>query len=677
MANHRILLMGMTNPEPAMSELTRDGHLVSAASGPAQAAEILENSDLDLAFLQPKSDEAAIEELRQALKVRPRLPIVLICAKPSIPLTLEAWHNGAADILFQPLTAGALQQSLDRATARTSSGASTGGGVVQARFRYFDDSGKEQWVSIMPPRFTIGRGSNNDLVLPKMNVSRAQAEVILNEDTCLLRDLGSKHGTFVNGARIDEVALSHGDRIRVGGLQGQVLTFHQGDLLQSLLAGTGSKADSGLTVHGFREMGMLLSTFHALSSIPVLDDLLNLVVDNAIEVTSAERGFIMLKEADGNLSFRCARNAHKQPLDGSSFQTSRRVPEEVYQTGRRVVINDLDLSHEGDDHSSTRRLGVRSISCVPLRYVPFRDSGGLSQIGTIETIGVLYVDSANIGGGLSQSKVEEALDTLATEAAMAIQHARLIEASKVKRKLEEELAIAREIQQALLPAAGKTLDFANACSVNLPCREVGGDYFDYFDMNEGRLGFAVGDVAGKGMSAALLAAMLQGIFCTQTLLNLPLPSMISNVNCSLARRGIGSRFVTFFFGILDAEGNCTYTNAGHNPPILVRRDGSMRELTEGGMVLGLFPKAEYEARTVRMDPGDHLVLFTDGLLEARNTAGEEFGEERVRDLLKRSARDRTGAILKRLEEELASYSANAPQHDDITLMVLGYREPSA
>jgi serine phosphatase RsbU (regulator of sigma subunit) len=452
-----------------------------------------------------------------------------------------------------------------------------------------------------------------------------------------------------------------------------VLTFHQGDLLQSLLASTGSDTNPGMTVHGFREMGMLLSTLHALSSIPLLDDLLNLVVDTAIELTGAERGFIMLKEGDGRLNFRCARNMHRQSLDGSTFQTSRRVPEEVFATGRRIVISDLDFDDASEHHSSTRRLGVRSISCVPLMYLPFRDAVTSSVIGKAETVGVLYVDSAKIGGGLSATQID-ALDTLASEATMAIYNARLFKEAQEKRKLEEELGIAREIQQALLPAPDKCTAFVSACSLNLPCREVGGDYFDYFDMDGDRLGFALGDVAGKGMPAALLAAMIQGIFCAQTLLNLPLPSMIANVNCSLAKRGTGNRFVTFFFGILDAEGNCTYTNAGHNPPFLVRPDGSLQELTEGGMVLGLFPGASYEAKTIQLQPGDHLVLFTDGLLEALNTLGEEFGEQRVRGLLRENAGATSPVILRRLQEELASFSALAPQHDDITMMVIGFRE---
>jgi sigma-B regulation protein RsbU (phosphoserine phosphatase) len=671
--DHHILLLGMTEQALALNHFIQVGCRTTLAPVLSQGIEGLNDPELDVIYLQPTDDSRAIEELRQTLSYRPDVAIVLVCTQASMHLTLEAWRAGASDILFPPVTPDSLSESLQRAVAGTLDRRTQKDEDVQARFRYLDDAGKERWAPIVAPKFTIGRSSNNNLVLPKHYVSRTQAEVFLQDGDYMLRDLGSKHGTFVNGARIEQVVLNHGDRIRVGGLQGEPLTFQKGDLLQSLLAGSGSKADSGMTVHGFREMGMLLSTFQALSSIPLLDDLLNLVVDTAIELTGAERGFIMLKEHDGTLSFRCARNANKQSMDGASFQTSRRVPDEVYQTGKRIVINDLELGNESESHTSTRRLGVRSISCVPLRYLPFRDSGGLSGIATMETIGVLYVDSASVGGGMSPAQID-AFDTLASEAAMAIAHARLYKESREKQKLEEDLATAREIQQALLPPPDKTLPFVSACSLNLPCREVGGDYFDYFDMEGGRLGFALGDVAGKGMPAALLAAMLQGIFCAQTLLNLPLPSMISNVNCSLARRQTGSRFVTFFFGILDAEGNCTYTNAGHNPPCLIRASGTLQELTEGGMVLGLFPQAQYESRTVKLEPGDHLVLFTDGVLEARNTAGEEFGEERMGKLLRQNARASAATILRCLKEQVAAFSANTPQHDDITMMVLGYRE---
>lgn len=240
--------------------------------------------------------------------------------------------------------------------------------------------------------------------------------------------------------------------------------------------------------------------------------------------------------------------------------------------------------------------------------------------------------------------------------------------------MDEQLAIAREIQQTLLPQPIKDLPYVRAHSQSLPCHEVGGDYFDYFDLEGGRFGFAVGDVAGKGISAALLASLIQGIFSAQTLVDAPLQAMISSVNQNLVQRGTGNRFVTFFFGILDPDGNCTYVNAGHNPPFLLRRDGSMKELTTGGMVLGLFAGAKYDADTVKLQPDDHLVLFTDGVIEARNTAGEEFGMERLVALLHANARTATPEILSCLQAAVLSFSAQAPQHDDITMMILGFRE---
>jgi sigma-B regulation protein RsbU (phosphoserine phosphatase) len=132
--------------------------------------------------------------------------------------------------------------------------------------------------------------------------------------------------------------------------------------------------------------------------------------------------------------------------------------------------------------------------------------------------------------------------------------------------------------------------------------------------------------------------------------------------------------VTFFFGILEADGNCIYVNAGHNPPLVVGRDGSMRELTAGGVVLGLFAGAQYEAGTVKLQPDDHLVLFTDGVIEALNRSGEEFGMDRLTALLRANARAGTPEILDRLREAVLEFSANVPQHDDITMMILGYQE---
>jgi sigma-B regulation protein RsbU (phosphoserine phosphatase) len=674
---YSILLAGLKDQGNFVSEhFTASGHQLATARDIAEAKERLAQNPVDLVYFQASSGDRAVEELRQFTADLNSIPVVLLLTRPATNLVLECWHAGAADILITPLTPHNLDTSLRQCERRYVLREPEFSTSTRARFSYLDELGKECSANFTPPRFTIGRSSNNDLILGHMGISRSHAEVVLQNEKYLLRDLGSKLGTYVNGVKVEETVLSNGDRIQLGGNQGTSLIFHAGDLLQSLLSNSDSKSDISLSIRGFKEIGMLLATFRALSSISLLDELLDLVVDTAIQLTGAERGFIMLKDDDDSLSFRCARNSNKRPLDGSSFQTSRRIPIEVFKTGRRMVISDLDLGDISDDHAATRRLGLRSISCVPLSYLAFQDSGSTSGAKLTETIGVLYVDSQQIGTGLSTTHID-ALETLASEAAMAIYNARLYKDSQEKRRIEEQLVIAREMQQALLPQPNKDLPYARACSQNLPCHEVGGDYFDYFDLEGGRLCFVIGDVAGKGISAALLASVVQGIFSAQTFLDHPLVTIVSNLNRNLTKRGTGNRFVTSFFGILDAEGNCTYVNAGHNPPFLLHCDGTMRQLTEGGMVLGLFAGAQYQCETIRMVPGDHLVLFTDGVLEALNTEGEEFGEERVCSLLKTHAGSTAPDLLARLRDAVLSFSTHVPQHDDITIMILGFQEPLA
>ena len=542
----------------------------------------------------------------------------------------------------------------------------------EARLYFRDGSGHERYAIVSSPEFTLGRGSMNDLPSNAPNVSRQHALIQIRDRRYILRDRQSKHGTFVNGTRIDEVELRHGDKIRLGGAQGQVFTFSQEDLLRSFDS-LHSMPGENVPVHDFKEMGLLMGTILKLNSISVLDDLMNLVVDTAIEITGAERGFIIIKDKEGTLRFRCVRDAQKHTLDSSYIEASRRVPEEVMQTGVRKIIADLGDIAGDATHSSTIRIGIRSIACVPLRYAPFQEATSLTGAESIDTIGVLYVDSQSAANLRTDAQVE-ALETLAKETASAIYNARLHREYQEKQQMEQELAFAQAIQRALLPPPDKALSHVNACSLSLPCRQIGGDYFDYFQLAGGCLGFALGDVSGKGVPAALMAAKIQGILSAQTFGARPLPEVIAKVNGILTERRIEYTYATFFFGILDTEGNCTYTNAGHIPPILIRPDGSMSELVQGGTVLGLFADLQYESETVRMSPGDHLVLFTDGVLEAQNSSGEQYGKKRVLSVLGRCAASPASGILEELSRDLNSFYAEAPQHDDITIMVLGFKE---
>ncbi len=248
----------------------------------------------------------------------------------------------------------------------------------------------------------------------------------------------------------------------------------------------------------------------------------------------------------------------------------------------------------------TVALGIRNVLCVPLRLVRYLDRA--EAVGEERRIGVLYLDSREKGSLLSNS-TRAALETLATEAAVAIENARLYRETMEKARMEQEMRIAAEIQQALLPKAGRVgRATSDAAAASLPCRSIGGDFFDYVDLSDGSFGFALGDVAGKGPPAALLSAMMQGMFAAQAAGSDSPSRTIGKVNLALYRRGIESRFVTLMYGSLQANGQLLYCNAGHNPPLVVGKNG-FRRLECGGPIVGLFESASYEEETVTLVAG--------------------------------------------------------------------------
>src|SRR5436190_1947786 len=440
-------------------------------------------------------------------------------------------------------------------------------------------------VPIDKPLFTIGRRSETDLRLPGADISRVHAEIVTGNASSTIRDHGSRFGTFVNGERIAERMLVHGDRIRLGQSDEVGILFAIGDEAPSVEKSAVSAATE------LRQMAALLEGLRALGSGRVLDDVLALVLDSAIEVTGAERGFIMLATDGNELEFKLARGRRQQLLSGTSFATSRKIPEEVFRTGEPKILADLLDGELANVHMGTVALGIRNVQCVPLKLVRYVDKQDDAVAGE-RRIGVLYLDSREKGSFLSGS-TRGALETLATEAAVAIENARLYRETMEKAKMEQEMRIAAEIQQALLPKAGHSGAFFRTSASSIPCRSIGGDFYDYVDLPTGAFGFALGDVAGKGPPAALLSAMMQGIFAAQAAASDTPCETIARVNLALYKRGIESRFVTLMYGSLEPDGRLTYCNAGHNPPLVVGK-GGVRRLEVGGPIVGLFEHAVFQ-----------------------------------------------------------------------------------
>lgn len=515
--------------------------------------------------------------------------------------------------------------------------------------------------------FTIGRREGNDLRLGGAEVSREHAEIVLDEAGYRLVDRGSSYGTFVNDQQVFDHVLAQGDRIRLGRGGGADLVF-------GLEATPSLPRDSTSDpITDLRHLATLLEGLRALGPGHVLHEVLVHVLDSAVALSGAERGFIMLSSRDGDLRYAVGRTQGRETLDDETFPTSLKVPEAALETGEIQVVTDLQEEGQATDHVRTRSLGIRYVLCIPLHAARFAEGSGSAPAP--RRIGVLYLDSRSAGRLLSDT-VRQFLTTLAAEAALAIENARLYRESEEKARMDREMRIAVDIQCMLLPKIAVELPFVEAAAASSPCRSVGGDFYDYFVQDQHCLSFTLGDVAGKGPSAALLSALLQGMFsiaapgCTSP------SAVVSRVNAALCERGIESRFATLFFGGIDPGGRFLYCNAGHNPPFLLGASGVSR-LEEGGPIVGVFDTATYQEGLVTLSPGDRLVIFSDGVSEALSQSGEEFGDARILEMLE-SVCAEPGAfdpttLVERLIAAVQAFAEGGQQSDDITAMVVRYR----
>ena len=558
-----------------------------------------------------------------------------------------------------------------------------------------NDPSDRRVVMLTTPRFRIGRRAENDLVLSQPEVSREHAEIVSRESDFLLRDLGSRVGTYVNGQRVTEHLLSHGDRLRFGGdaqpehlflVESGVETGAAGGArggaglpTGAMLTGTGGAAAGGaagtqrpsLPAAGeFRLVSALLEGLRALGGKSILEEVLALVLDSTLEVCGAERGFIMLEGAGGALEFKLGRARGGTTLAGTEFDTSRRIPEEVFTTGEARLVADMLDGDLAEMHQRTIASGIRTVFCIPLHIVRIAEHSETDGVPR-RPIGVLYLDNRQAGSLLS-STMRAALEALAREAASAIENARLYRESMEKARIEEELRVAGQIQQALLPPRVHEGAGFLAAGANLPCQAIGGDFFDYLPLPGERTGFTLGDVAGKGPSAALLAAVVQGMFYSLAASAEGPATTLSRMNRALAGRVIAARFATVAYVVLAPDGRLVSCNGGHNPPVIVTKDGGVRTLVKGGLILGVFANAEYEEEEVALAPGDTFVLYSDGLTEAVNADDEEFGEERVHAWLTEHRALSPTALVDGLIAEVHAFARGVPQADDMTALAARY-----
>jgi sigma-B regulation protein RsbU (phosphoserine phosphatase) len=551
-----------------------------------------------------------------------------------------------------------------------------------ARLKIVNRFGVMRSLPLSKPVFTIGRKAENDLQLLSDSVSRQHAEIVYEDDTYYLVDIGSKRGTFVNDQQIARCALQHLDRIRIGGDEDQQIIFLDDTIERASaifdssprLTLTPQQADRVTSANEeLQKLARFIEVNQAFKFSLTPDDVLCLIVDAAIEITQAERGFLMLRNLSGDLEFKVARDDRRSWLEGADFAMSRSVVEESFKQNRSVIINDSREAASSIARESVRSLDLRSIACVPLRRFQMTENMDATTVLKRDAVGVLYVDSHVIGGTITETSIR-LLESLAFEATKSLENVRLMHEEQEKKQIEQELGVARQVQVALSPTAYKVPDYFEVAAHNIPSRYVGGDFYDFISLRDERSAFALGDVSGKGVAAALLAAMAQGALQAQFTSNLPLAEVVTSLNKVLVQRSASNRFITLFCATLDPDGHFTYINAGHNPPVLVRANGETETLTTKSVLLGAFDFVEYKPRQTRLAPGDVVVMYTDGVTEAADADNQMFGDERLEKLVREGVHLGAEEIKQWIMDEVLNFTAGLPQGDDITLIVLKMRQ---
>ncbi len=543
-----------------------------------------------------------------------------------------------------------------------------------------DPGGHRTRVELQPLPFRIGRQADNHLIVRDSRTSRTHAQIVLENGNYVIEDNESRHGIFVNGTRTGRHVLKNSDRVEFGVPDSYQLIFAiDGAELSRLMEhfpvpekAAGAREGGGLGGN-LGKLRAVLEVARTLQTSFSVQEILNSVVDAALAVSGAERGFLLLRNG-AELEMRCARERNGGPLKESDLRVPRRVIQRALNQRRELLSMTFDPSSFDADapSASIADLELRSVVCVPLlriRAVAGDVTNVLSNAN--DTVGALYMDSRIAAADLAAGN-RELLQTLAIEASTILENARLLEEERIKQKMDEELNLARTIQQDLLPHALPHEGWFRAAGSSVASHQVGGDYFDVLRAGDSAWSAVVADVSGKGVSSALLASLLQGVFLNVATSAAAMREKMERINNFLTERTEGGKYATIFYGLFDESGRLHYINAGHCAPIIVPPEHPLSYLETTAMPAGLLAEAVFEADEKRLTPGDKVVIYSDGVTEAQSPAGEFFGRRRLREAILAHRGDSCKALHDAIQDAVRVFTEGAPQSDDVTLVVLEY-----
>jgi serine phosphatase RsbU (regulator of sigma subunit) len=515
--------------------------------------------------------------------------------------------------------------------------------------------------------FTVGRRTDRDLVLADPRVSREHAQFLRENDGVYIIDQSSRHGTFVNNEKINRKKLLRNDRIEFG-VQGASFVMYNPDRTPSSAAqqvlsqlstykpavGVGSELEM---------LNVFLEAARKLNNVGVLEDVLQTLLEASLRLTHAERGFVFLREAGtGDLKLAAGRERSGEVImDDSTI--SRSVLREAMKSASDFLVTDTEDTSKLAGRESVVAQNLKSVICIPLRKANIQEKSKedtKSDSGDLQ--GVLYLDSHFLSGKLS-SVNHDILKTIANGAATLVENASLVQSEDAAKRYRQELTIAADIQQRLMTVIIPDVPYATVNAVSYACKDIGGDFFDLVYTNDA-LSLIVADVSGKGVPAAVVASILQGMLYSQLARDSALPDMISAVNRFLCEKVGGQKYATLVIARLRPNGETEIINCGHVAPLIIS-NGKVQKLEAGNLPVGLIQKAEFTATTVKLEPGDRLTVVTDGVTEAEDADGEFFGNDRLEECCPNG--------FNAIEDAVTAFRGSTPLSDDCTITELTYR----
>src|SRR5271165_5139916 len=549
---------------------------------------------------------------------------------------------------------------------------SSGSGVFPALV--FVQGSEQKNIVLNRTPFTVGRKVDKDLVIADPRVSRDHAQIMQEGQDFFLVDLGSKHGTFVNGERIQRQKLDRGDRLEFGARDSAYILFNPANKTSNTAREFLSQI-SGIQIKqeatDLEKLTLFLEAARKLNTVGVLDEILMTMLDVTLQLTRAERGYVFLKDDEGKLRLAAGRNSKKEALlDDKTISHS--ALDESLRSNSEFLLTDTGSSMDLAARQSIVAYDLRTVICIPLRKRQVQAKTRDQQTpapGTAasEVAGVLYVDSRFASREFS-GVGHDILRAIATEAGSLIENARLVQAEEDSRRYQQELTIAASIQQRLMQVKIPDVPFAKLRGKNLSCKEIGGDFFDAVNTKEG-LAVVLADVSGKGVSAALLASTLQGMIYSHLSSGMPLLDVVAAVNHFFTEKLVGEKYATVLLVRLRRDGDLEYVNCGHVQPLLVCGGEVMRP-PHGNVPVGLLADATFESATCQMKSGDRFILVTDGVTEAENSMGEFFEDFRLEAAAAKTP------TLEGIFSAVSEFCAGNPLSDDCTVVELVYANPA-